>query len=111
MCPTAAGVIRSRRAAAHRRIARRALRRLALRVLLSTLLVALPGAAGAVDAAWWPRHAITVHAGNQAGSATDLVARLLAEALEAQFGVPGVVENRSGAGGRIAAEPTAASAR
>lgn len=107
MRSTAAGVSRSRRAAAHRRIAPRALRRLALRALLSTLLVAVPGAARAVDAARWPQHAITIHAGNQAGSATDVVARLLAEALEAQFGVPVVVENRAGAGGRIAAEATA----
>ena len=74
---------------------------------MSTVLVAVPGVAKPVDAPRWPQHAITILAGNQAGSATDLVARMFAEALEAQFGVPVVVENRAGAGGRIAAEATA----
>ena len=74
---------------------------------LAAVAVAIAGAASATDAARWPQRPITLVAGNQAGSATDNVARLLAETLEAQLGVSVVVENRAGAGGKIAAEAVA----
>ena len=67
----------------------------------------LAAVAEASDAARWPQRPITIVAGNQAGSATDNVARLVAETLEQQLGVSVVVENRAGAGGKIAAEAVA----
>ena len=71
------------------------------------VLAMLAGAATANDTARWPQRPITLVAGNQAGSATDNVARLVAETLEQQLGVSVVVENRAGAGGKIAAEAVA----
>jgi tripartite-type tricarboxylate transporter receptor subunit TctC len=81
-----------------------------MRWALAAALIAVSGVAAATDPSRWPQHAITLVAGNQAGSATDNVARLVAESFEAQFGVPVVVDNRSGAGGRIAAEVVAKAA-
>ena len=70
-------------------------------------LAAVAHIAAAADLPPWPQRPITIVAGNQAGSATDNVARLVAEALEAQLGVSVVVENRAGAGGKIGAEAVA----
>jgi len=80
---------------------------LRLAIALAAVAIALAGAASATDAPRWPQRPITLVAGNQAGSATDNVARLVAEALEAQLGVSVVVENRAGAGGKIGAETVA----
>jgi tripartite-type tricarboxylate transporter receptor subunit TctC len=80
---------------------------LRLATALAAVAIALAGAASATDAPRWPQRPITLVAGNQAGSATDNVARLLAETLEVQLGVSVVVENRTGAGGKIAAEAVA----
>jgi tripartite-type tricarboxylate transporter receptor subunit TctC len=80
---------------------------LRLATALAAVAIALAGAASATDAPRWPQRPITLVAGNQAGSATDNVARLVAEALEAQLGVSVVVENRAGAGGKIGAETVA----
>jgi len=74
---------------------------------LAVGLVMLAAVAEANDAARWPQRPITIVAGNQAGSATDNVARLVAETLEQQLGVSVVVENRAGAGGKIGAEAVA----
>jgi tripartite-type tricarboxylate transporter receptor subunit TctC len=78
--------------------------------MLTLLVIGASGAAAATDPPRWPQHAITLVAGNQAGSAADSVARLIAESFEAQFGVPVVVDNRSGVGGRLAAEMVAKAA-
>lgn len=83
-----------------------ALARLAAASLAAWFAVASSQAATG-EPARWPQRSITIVAGNQAGSATDSVARLVAESFEAQFGVPAVVDNRPGAGGRIAAEAVA----
>ncbi len=58
----------------------------------------------------WPQRPIRILAGQQAGSATDNVARLVADALAAELGVAVTVENRPGAGGRIGAEAVARAA-
>lgn len=47
---------------------------------------------------------LTVVVGYPPGGATDRAARILAEGLQDKLGVPVIVENRTGAGGRIAAQ-------
>jgi len=76
------------------------------RIALS-MIVAVASATAAADTGPWPQRPIRILAGNQAGSATDNVARLAADALETQLGVAVVVENRPGAGGKIGAEAAA----
>jgi tripartite-type tricarboxylate transporter receptor subunit TctC len=71
------------------------------------LLGAVAGPADAADPLPWPQRPIRVVAAQQAGSATDNVARLVAEALEGQLGVTVTVDNRPGAGGKIGAETAA----
>ena len=60
-----------------------------------------------VAAEGYPSRPIRILAGQQAGSATDNVARLVADGLHAALGVPVTVENRPGAGGTIGAEAAA----
>lgn len=47
---------------------------------------------------------LTVLVGYAPGGASDRIARLVAERLQQRLGVPVVVENKSGAGGRLAAQ-------
>ena len=70
--------------------------------LLGLLIVLLCGCGQALAQAWpsKPIHAIVPFA---AGSATDVVPRVVLEPLSAQFGQPIVVENRGGAGTTIGA--------
>lgn len=49
----------------------------------------------------WPQRPITIVVPFQAGGSADLLARIVQQPLQAEFGVPVVVENRSGAGGSI----------
>ena len=49
----------------------------------------------------WPRRPITIVVPFQAGGSADLLARIVQQQLQAEMGVPFVVENRSGAGGSI----------
>jgi len=70
------------------------------RLLLSAAaLAAWPGAAFA-----WPDRALRLVVGFQAGGSSDVVARVLAERLHPQLGVPIVVENKPAASGSMAAE-------
>jgi tripartite-type tricarboxylate transporter receptor subunit TctC len=55
----------------------------------------------------WPDRPIRFLQGFGAGGATDIVARLIAPGMAAEFGQPVVVENRPGAGGTLAAEALA----
>ena len=55
----------------------------------------------------WPQRPVTVIVPFAAGGNTDTIARMTAQRLSEAFGKPFVVENRSGAGGAIAAEMTA----
>ena len=74
-----------------------------MRVLLACLLAwALP--LGAQD---YPSRPIHVIVPFTAGSATDIVARLIGERLNAAWGQPVVVDNRPGAGGTIGIAQTA----
>jgi tripartite-type tricarboxylate transporter receptor subunit TctC len=65
-------------------------------VLTATLLVAIP--AQAED---WPTHLIKATIPFGAGSATDVVPRLVFDRLSAELGQPIVIENRTGAGGTL----------
>ncbi len=72
---------------------------------MAMLIAAVAGAAAQTRP--WPQQPIRIVAGQQAGSATDNVSRLLAHALSNELGVAVAVENRPGAGGRIGAEAVA----
>ena len=66
--------------------------------LALTVALALPGATIAQN---WPAKPLRVVVPFTAASATDTIARIVAERLSAQFGQQLVVENRPGAGGTI----------
>ncbi|MBK1657747.1 tripartite tricarboxylate transporter substrate binding protein [Paracraurococcus ruber] len=51
--------------------------------------------------AWRPGQSVRIIAGAAAGGTTDIMARLVAQHLQARWGTPVVVENRTGAGGTI----------
>src|ERR1700739_1841764 len=73
-----------------------------MRLLLSAFLVGLVCAsAGARAQEKWPQRPITIVVPFQAGGSADLVARILQAHMQADFGSPVVVENRSGAGGSV----------
>ena len=72
---------------------------------LRSLLLARP--AQAQD---WPTRPITVVVPLGAGSASDMIARVVMEQVGRQLGQPIVVENRPGAGGTIGANAVAKSA-
>jgi tripartite-type tricarboxylate transporter receptor subunit TctC len=65
-------------------------------VLTAALLAAIP--AQAED---WPTHLIKATIPFGAGSATDVVPRLVFDRLSAELGQPIVIENRTGAGGTL----------
>ena len=66
----------------------------------AAVLIALPTPAHAQD---WPQKQVTIVVPFAAGGSADLLARILQQHMQAKFGVPFVVENRSGAGGSIGA--------
>ncbi len=76
---------------------------------LGLALMTWAGASGAVWAQTYPAKPIKLIVPFSAGSATDIVARLLGEALGKSLGQTIVVENRLGAGGTIAAAQVARS--
>jgi tripartite-type tricarboxylate transporter receptor subunit TctC len=49
----------------------------------------------------WPQRSVKIVVPFQAGGSADLLARIAAQRLEAEFGTPFVVENHSGAGGSV----------
>ena len=73
-----------------------------MRTLFATALIAALGLAGDAQAqANWPQRQVTIVVPFSAGGTTDMFGRILANALQAKFGQPVVVENRAGAGGNI----------
>lgn len=58
----------------------------------------------------WPTRPVTITVGFGPGSTPDLMARLIAENLQARLGQPFVVDNRPGAGGNIALDAVARAA-
>ena len=71
-------------------------------LLAAAGLLALPRLARA-QPRWEPTRPITLLVGFAPGGGTDIIARFLAPALQAEFGQPIAVENRPGASGTIAA--------
>jgi len=78
------------------------------RTLLAGVL-ALTLAAPAMAQDDWPTRAITIIGGFPAGAGTDIYARKLGEELSKSLGVPFVADNRTGAGGNVAADIVARS--
>lgn len=76
--------------------------------LISIALSVAPGEAGA-QAGSYPTKPIKMYVGFSPGSATDIVARVVAGKLSERLGQSVVVENKTGAGGSVAAEATARS--
>src|SRR5690606_32551610 len=71
-----------------------------LTLALSVLALSM---ASAAQAAGYPSRAITLVVPFAAGGPTDVVARILGAELSKELGQPVVVENRTGAGGTVAA--------
>jgi tripartite-type tricarboxylate transporter receptor subunit TctC len=57
----------------------------------------------------WPQQQVTIVVPFAAGGSTDVVARLVAHHMQAKFGQPFVVQNKSGAGGGVGAGAVAKS--
>jgi tripartite-type tricarboxylate transporter receptor subunit TctC len=73
------------------------------RAVAAAFLAMAPGAAFAqADSANYPVKPIRVIVGFAAGGGNDLMARIIAQKLSENIGQPAVVENRTGAGGRLA---------
>lgn len=75
-------------------------------MLRRTLLRAAPflplAATAAAQESWSPNRPVTLLCGFAPGGGADIIARILATALQEDFGQPVAVENRVGAGGTIA---------
>jgi tripartite-type tricarboxylate transporter receptor subunit TctC len=65
---------------------------------------ALPAALPLAPTAWAQSNVVRLVVGFAAGGAADFVARQLAQNLQAELGATVVVDNRPGAGGRIAVD-------
>ena len=76
--------------------------------LLAAAMVFSPGAAQAQEA--YPSKPIRIIVPFTPGSATDVMARLVGERLNATWGQPVIVDNRPGAGGSIGIRETARAA-
>jgi tripartite-type tricarboxylate transporter receptor subunit TctC len=78
------------------------------RGLLSAFALAqLAPAAPALAQSGYPSRPVRILIGSAPGGATDITARILAEAMGAAFPRGFAIENRTGAGGNLAAETTA----
>jgi tripartite-type tricarboxylate transporter receptor subunit TctC len=71
-----------------------------LTAFVMALLLPLAAPARAQE---WPQKQVTIVVPFAAGGSADLLARILQQHMQQKFGVPFVVENRSGAGGSIGA--------
>ena len=78
--------------------------RLACATALCSAALALPA-----HAQPYPNRPITIVVGFSAGGTTDIVARMVSDEIRKGLGQPVVIENKSGAGGNIAAEYVAKS--
>ena len=78
-------------------------------VQLAAGAVVLPAVSRIARAQVYPARPVRLLVGAVAGSAPDVIARLIAQWLSQRFGQPFVVENRDGANGAIAAELVARS--
>ena len=82
-------------------------RKLSLACLLAMATFAMTSGAQAQTAPF-PSRPIKLISGASPGSASDLIARAVGEKLQAEFGVPVVIENKPGASGALAVQSTLA---
>jgi tripartite-type tricarboxylate transporter receptor subunit TctC len=75
--------------------------------LAGFLALAVPAPAQEV----WPQRTVTLLVPFAAGGSTDLIARILAQHLQTNLGVPVVVENKAGAGGSVGTGQVAKAAK
>lgn len=80
------------------------MRRNTLIFVVAALMAIVAGPPSGARAAGWPERPIHLIVPFPAGSSSDIVARVVAQALGAKLGQTIVVENRPGASGEIAAE-------
>lgn len=71
-----------------------------IRTILATVAMAI---AAAADAQTFPSRSVTLTVGFAPGGGTDTAGRIIAQKLSENIGQPVVVENKTGAGGNIAA--------
>jgi tripartite-type tricarboxylate transporter receptor subunit TctC len=71
-----------------------------MRVVLVACVAAILAVAAQAQETW-PQRPVTIVVPFAAGGSADLLARILQQHLQAKFGTPFVVDNRSGAGGSI----------
>ena len=76
-----------------------------MRKLLGGLIV-LALLSGPVAAQQWPARTVTMIVAGAAGSAPDVIARILADRLTTMWGKPVVIDNKVGAAGVIGTEVT-----
>ena len=69
--------------------------------LAAAFLVSTAWFCSGASAQSWPQKQVTIVVPFSAGGTTDMFGRILANALQAKFGQPFVVENKAGAGGNI----------
>ena len=72
-----------------------------MRTVLAIAVAAILAMVAPANAQDWPQRPVTIVVPFAAGGSADLLARILQQHMQAKFGVPFVVENRSGAGGSI----------
>ena len=80
-----------------------------LRHLLHVLTCAAAVAAAQAGAQSWPERPVKVYVSTAAGSAPDIVARLITDQLAQMWGKALVIDNRPGAGGNLGAQAAAKS--
>ena len=64
-------------------------------------LAAVLAVAAPAQAQDWPQRQVTIVVPFAAGGSADLLARILQQHMQAKYGIPFVVDNKSGAGGSI----------
>ncbi|WP_439552107.1 Bug family tripartite tricarboxylate transporter substrate binding protein [Falsiroseomonas sp.] len=79
-------------------------------LLVAAGAAALHGQSAGAQGVWKPAREVKILCGFAPGGAGDLLCRLMADALRAQWGQTVIVETRSGAGGIISAEACARAA-
>ncbi len=77
---------------------------LATGTVISAMASMMPAPAAAQE---WPQRTIRIIVGFGPGGGTDIVGRILAQAMQERLGQPVVVENRPGAGGTVGADAVA----
>jgi tripartite-type tricarboxylate transporter receptor subunit TctC len=77
---------------------------------LVTIFVLALSMSGVASGAEYPARTLTIVVGASPGGAADAQARLIAKSLSQRLGKPVIVDNRSGAGGRLAAQLVARAA-